>query len=61
MQTSSPTYLLMFVIFIGLIESDEKSSKKLQIGIKKRVENCNPSMKSKRGHLLHIHYTVMEI
>lgn len=31
-------------------------TKKLQIGIKRRVENC--AMKSRRGDLLHMHYTV---
>jgi len=30
-------------------------TKKLQIGIKRRVENC--AMKSRRGDLLHMHYT----
>lgn len=29
---------------------------KLQIGIKKRVEDCQ--LKTKKGHLVHIHYTV---
>lgn len=29
---------------------------KLQIGIKKRVENC--TIKTRKGDLVHIHYTV---
>lgn len=29
---------------------------KLQIGVKKRVENC--TQKAKKGDLVHIHYTV---
>lgn len=30
---------------------------KLQIGVKKRVENC--TQKAKKGDLVHIHYTVI--
>lgn len=30
---------------------------KLQIGIKKRVENC--TVKTRKGDLVHIHYTVI--
>ena len=45
----------------GLDDSNESSTKKppttkLQIGIKKRIENCQ--RKSKKGDLLHIHYRV---
>lgn len=29
---------------------------KLQIGVKKRVENC--TVKTRKGDLVHIHYTV---
>jgi len=35
----------------------EEKVKKLQIGVKKRVENCQ--VKSKKGDLLHMHYTGM--
>lgn len=38
---------------------DEKNSsakKKLQIGVKKRVDNC--TVKSKKGDFLHMHYAV---
>ena len=46
----------LIVCFAALALAQEGKSKKLQIGIKKRVENC--SIKSKRGDLLHMHYTV---
>ena len=36
---------------------EKKSVKKLQIGIKKRVENC--TIKSRKGDLLSMHYTVI--
>lgn len=32
------------------------AAQKLQIGIKKRVENCE--IKAQKGDLVHIHYTV---
>ena len=37
-------------------EKKKEKPKKLQIGVKKRVENC--SIKSRRGDLLHMHYAV---
>lgn len=55
------TYVMLSALFtISLIscvlsEADSDRGKKLQIGIKKRVENC--TVKSKRGDLLHMHYT----
>lgn len=36
--------------------SQKQPTRKLQIGIKKRVEDCQ--RKSRRGDLLHIHYRV---
>ncbi|XP_028040119.1 peptidyl-prolyl cis-trans isomerase FKBP2 [Bombyx mandarina] len=45
--------ILMFMFKLVVIESTV--SKKLQIGIKKRPEDC--SMKSRKGDLLHMHYT----
>lgn len=42
------------ILLLSLIDV-ESEVKKLQIGIRKRVENC--SIKSRRGDLLHIHYT----
>lgn len=37
------------------LAADKKDTKKLQIGVKKRVENC--SRRSKSGDTLHMHYT----
>ena len=37
-------------------DKDDKKVKKLQIGVKKRVEDCK--IKSKKGDVLHMHYTV---
>ncbi|CAB3406259.1 unnamed protein product [Caenorhabditis bovis] len=49
-------------VFLGLallavvaFAADEKKIDKLQIGIKKRAEECE--MKSKKGDILHMHYT----
>lgn len=39
---------------MALVQGAEK--KKLQIGIKKRVDNC--SIKSRKGDVLNMHYTV---
>ena len=53
-------YLVLFVaIFSCTNAEDEKKkdkAKKLQIGVKKRVDNC--LVRSRRGDLLHMHYTV---
>jgi len=38
-----------------VLAADKKNTKKLQIGVKKRVENC--SKRSKSGDTLHMHYT----
>lgn len=48
-------FLLSGVAFTSAEEKKEKA-KKLQIGIKKRVDNCKT--KSRKGDLLHMHYTV---
>lgn len=56
-----------FIIILGVfavlgvseVAGDDKSEQKLKIGVKKRVENC--SIRSKKGDLLHIHYTVIRI
>jgi hypothetical protein len=37
----------------------DKKVKKLQIGVKKRVENCD--RKSSKGDILHIHYRVSTV
>ena len=51
-------YLLLAVALMSLltevVHGDEK--KKLQIGIKKRVDNC--PIKSRKGDVLNMHYTV---
>lgn len=41
-------------ISMALVQGTEK--KKLQIGIKKRVDNC--PIKSRKGDVLNMHYTV---
>ena len=42
----------------GEAAEEKAAKKKLQIGVKKRVENCN--QKSRRGDLLSMHYTVSD-
>ena len=44
------------VIVLVSSEEPKREQKKLQIGIKKRIEDC--AIKSRRGDLLHMHYTV---
>jgi hypothetical protein len=53
---SSKIVLLLLACVVVVVLAKESKSKKLQIGIKKRVDNC--TVKSKRGDLLHMHYTV---
>ena len=48
--------LFLALCLVAIVIAKESKTKKLQIGIKKRVENC--TVKSKRGDLLHMHYTV---
>lgn len=52
--------LLIFSNFdLSEAENDDKNTnvkKKLQIGVKKRVDNCQ--VKSKKGDFLHMHYKV---
>lgn len=48
--------LLGFNLSCGRADEGKKTVKKLQIGVKKRVENCD--QKSRRGDLLSMHYTV---
>lgn len=47
--------LFLALCLVAIVIAKESKTKKLQIGIKKRVENC--TVKSKRGDLLHMHYT----
>lgn len=60
------TTKVLFSLLVGLCvlatplaaeESEKKKVTKLQIGVKKRVEGCE--RKSRKGDLLHMHYTVM--
>ena len=51
------TFLLVALIHLSnAAEEKSAAKKKLQIGVKKRVENCE--QKSRRGDLLSMHYTV---
>jgi len=50
------TFLLVALIHLSnAAEEKSAAKKKLQIGVKKRVENCE--QKSRRGDLLSMHYT----
>lgn len=52
--------ILTLSLLFALSSAVEKDGKaKLQIGIKKRIENC--TVKTKKGDLVHIHYTVSKI
>ena len=44
---------ICFVVWVDVIAADKN---KLQIGVKKKVENC--SKRSKNGDVLKMHYTV---
>ena len=48
--------LLIFMSVIQHVVIASQNPKKLQIGIKKRPTDC--PIKSKKGDLLHMHYTV---
>lgn len=50
----SAIYIILLIVDFALLEN--KDSKRLQIGVKKRPKNC--SDKSKKGDLLHVHYKV---
>ncbi len=52
----SLAFLALVATFITEVTCEEK---KLQIGVKKKVENC--SRRSKKGDSLHMHYTVSEV
>lgn len=47
---------LLIILLIVVIEINSEKTKKLQIGVKKKVENC--SRRSKNGDRLSMHYTV---
>lgn len=45
------------VLFTKCDDGKKKEKiKKLQIGVKKRIDNCN--VRSKKGDFLHMHYSV---
>ncbi|KAF5294725.1 hypothetical protein FQA39_LY00209 [Lamprigera yunnana] len=48
--------ILIVLAVISIVQSNckDQTKKKLKIGVKKRVENCET--KSKKGDLLHVHY-----
>lgn len=50
--------ILLAACSVASAEDEKKKEKvkKLQIGVKKRVDNC--TLKSRRGDLLHMHYAV---
>lgn len=51
--------VLLAVIWIGAADEAKKGAgAKLQIGIKKRVDNCRT--KSRKGDMLSMHYTVSD-
>ncbi|XP_063418587.1 peptidyl-prolyl cis-trans isomerase FKBP2-like [Mytilus trossulus] len=47
--------LLMLCMVVQAWAGEEEKKKKLQIGVKKRVDNC--TVKSRKGDTLHMHYT----
>ena len=55
MQRVPFTLVACFLALI-LFEEIHCEKKKLQIGVKKKVENC--ARRSRKGDLLHMHYTV---
>lgn len=50
------SFVVILSIFLAIDYT--MAAQKLQIGIKKRVENCE--MKAQKGDLVHVHYTVRE-
>lgn len=47
---------LLIIVLVVVIEVNSEKTKKLQIGVKKKVENC--ARRSKNGDRLSMHYTV---
>lgn len=58
-------FVLLVLVFVSIVLADEDQPKKkekkpvtkLQIGVKKRVEDCK--VRSKKGDSLQMHYTVI--
>ncbi|XP_059479844.1 peptidyl-prolyl cis-trans isomerase FKBP2 [Neocloeon triangulifer] len=53
MRATVAFFILCVVVLASFAAADSK--KKLQIGVKKRVEDCK--MRSRKGDFLHMHYT----
>lgn len=51
-----PLLFVVVAMFVVAAAAEEKKVTKLQIGVKKRVEDCQ--VRSKKGDKLHMHYTV---
>lgn len=49
-------YLIIVGLLMMMMIVNTLAEEKLQIGIKKKAENCE--VKSKKGDRLHMHYTV---
>jgi peptidylprolyl isomerase/FK506-binding protein 2 len=49
---------LIFIALLLMIIVNTLAEDKLQIGIKKKVDNCD--RKSQKGDRLHMHYTVIK-
>ena len=66
MQVSQQLMMTCFLLAmaLGSLASDDKKEnkkKKLQIGVKKRVEADKCPIKSRKGDTLQMHYTVSEL
>ena len=48
--------LMILILSNQALAADKKDSKKLHVGVKKRVADCKT--RSKSGDTLHMHYTV---
>ncbi|CAG5134529.1 unnamed protein product [Candidula unifasciata] len=57
MQISGLSFLCVQLMVILAAEADTGKEKKLQIGIKKRVDPEKCKTKSRKGDVLHMHYT----
>ncbi|XP_069064005.1 peptidyl-prolyl cis-trans isomerase FKBP2 [Pleurodeles waltl] len=56
MKLSSSVAFVSLVFWVALaVGSGSQEKKKMQIGVKKRVDNC--LIKSRKGDVLHMHYT----
>jgi FK506-binding protein 2 len=58
MQISALAILCVQFLVILAAEAESGKDKKLQIGVKKRVSAEKCKIKSRKGDVLHMHYTV---